>query len=172
MPAASAALAAALPSNRGVYLVPAFTGLGAPHWDPDARGAIYGLTLDATGAHLARAALEAVAFQTFDLIDAMTRDFGSPVEAVRIDGGMAANAWLGQFLADILQIPVEPPENLETTALGAAFLAGLVTGVWDDLPALERTWKQHQDFRPAMDPERRDRLIASWRDAVTRTLSK
>jgi glycerol kinase len=165
-------MATQVPNSHGVIMVPAFVGLGAPHWDPDARGAIYGLTLDATGAHLARAAVEAVAFQTFDLIDAMTRDFESSVEAVRIDGGMAANAWLGQFLADILQVPVERPENLETTALGAAFLAGLATGVWDDLPALERTWKQRDAFEPAMDLARRARLIAGWRDAVTRTLSK
>ncbi|NUR46445.1 MAG: glycerol kinase GlpK [Sphingomonas sp.] len=158
--------------SHGVIMVPAFVGLGAPHWDPDARGAIFGLTLDATGAHLARAALEAVAFQTHDLIEAMAKDFGSPVEAVRIDGGMAANAWLGQFLADVLQVPVERPQNLETTALGAAFLAGLATGVWEDLTALEQTWKQRDAFTPAMDLERRERLIAGWRDAVRRTLSE
>ena len=165
-------MATQVPDSHGVIMVPAFVGLGAPHWDPDARGAIYGLTLDATAAHLARAALEAVAFQTLDLIDATTKDFGSPIEAVRIDGGMAANAWLGQFLADILQVPVERPQNLETTALGAAFLAGLATGVWDDLPALERTWKRRDAFKPAMDLDRRERLIAGWRDAVARTLSK
>ena len=102
----------------------------------------------------------------------MAKDFGSTVEAVRIDGGMAANTWLGQFLADVLQVPVQRPENLETTALGAAFLAGLATGVWDDLPALERTWKQRDSFTPVMAPERRERLIAGWRDAVARTLSK
>jgi len=165
-------LATQVPDSHGVIMVPAFVGLGAPHWDPDARGAIFGLTLDATGAHLARAALESVAFQTFDLIDAMEKDFGSAVEAVRIDGGMAANAWLGQFLADILQVPVERPQNLETTALGAAFLAGLATGVWADLPALERTWKQRDAFRPAMPLDHRERLIAGWRDAVARMLSK
>ena len=165
-------LATQVPDSHGVIMVPAFVGLGAPHWDPDARGAIFGLTLDATGAHLARAALESVAFQTLDLIDAVAKDFGSAVEAVRIDGGMAANAWLGQFLADILQVPVERPQNLETTALGAAFLAGLATGVWDDLPALERTWKQRDAFKPAMPLDRRERLIAGWRDAVARMLSK
>jgi glycerol kinase len=165
-------MATRVPDSHGVIMVPAFVGLGAPHWDPDARGAVFGLTLDATGAHLARAALEAVAYQTLDLIDAMAKDFGSTVEAVRIDGGMAANAWLGQFLADVLQVPVERPQNLETTALGAAFLAGLATGVWDDLPALERTWKQRDCFTPVMAPERRERLIAGWRDAVARTLSK
>jgi glycerol kinase len=164
-------MATQVPDSHGVIMVPAFVGLGAPHWDPDARGAIFGLTLGATGAHLARAALEAVAYQTLDLIEAMTKDIGMPVEAVRIDGGMAANAWLGQFLADILQAPVERPQNLETTALGAAFLAGLSTGVWNDLGALERTWKQRDGFAPAMPAERRAHLVAGWRDAVARTLS-
>ncbi len=157
--------------SHGVVMVPAFVGLGAPHWDPDARGAIFGLTLGATGAHLARAALEAVAYQSLDLLEAMTRDFDFAVEAVRIDGGMAANAWLGQFLADILRVPVERPRNLETTALGAAFLAGLATGVWDGLDALERTWKLRDCFAPAMPAERRSSLVAGWRDAVERTLS-
>jgi len=165
-------LATQVPDSHGVIMVPAFVGLGAPHWDPDARGAIFGLTLDATAAHFARAAVEAVAYQTLDLIEAMAKDFGSGIEGVRIDGGMAANTWLGQFLADVLQIPVERPQNLETTALGAAFLAGLATGVWDDLLTLERTWKQRDSFTPAMAAERRERLIAGWRDAVARTLSK
>jgi glycerol kinase len=164
-------MATRVPDSHGVYMVPAFVGLGAPHWDPDARGAIFGLTLDATGAHLARAALEAVAYQTLDLIEAIGKDCALPAGAVRIDGGMAANAWLGQFLADILEVPVERPRNLETTALGAAFLAGLATGVWDDLPALERTWKRRDCFEPAMPQERRARLIAGWRNAVARTLS-
>ena len=164
-------MATKVPDSHGVVMVPAFVGLGAPHWDPDARGAIFGLTLDATGAHLARAALEAVAYQSLDLIEAMARDFDFPVEAVRIDGGMAANAWLGQFLADILQVTVERPKNLETTALGAAFLAGLATGVWSGLEAIERTWRQHDRFMPAMPPDRRSALVAGWRDAVRRTLS-
>ena len=164
-------MATQVPDSHGVIMVPAFVGLGAPHWDPDARGAIFGLTLGATGAHLARAALEAVAYQSLDLIEAMARDFDFPVEAVRIDGGMTSNAWLGQFLADILQLPVERPQNLETTALGAAFLAGLATGVWDDLQAVERTWKQRDGFAPAMPAERRAHLVEGWRDAVARTLS-
>ena len=165
-------LATGLPDSHGVFMVPAFVGLGAPHWDPDARAAIFGLTLDATRAHLARAALEAVAYQSLDLIEAMALDFDSPIEAVRIDGGMAANGWLAQFLADILQVPVERPQNLETTALGAAFLAGLATGVWDSLEAVERTWRQRDAFRPAMPAERRAGLVAGWRDAVARTLSQ
>ena len=164
-------MATKVPDSHGVVMVPAFVGFGAPHWDPDARGAIFGLTLDATGAHLACAALEAVAYQSLDLIEAMARDFHFPVEAVRIDGGMAANAWLGQFLADMLQLPVERPQNLETTALGAAFLAGLATGVWSGLEAIERTWKQRDRFMPAMPPNRRSALVAGWRDAVRRTLS-
>lgn len=165
-------MATQVPDSHGVIMVPAFVGLGAPHWDPDARAAIFGLTLDATGAHLARAALEAVAYQTLDLMEAMAKDMGSPVTALRVDGGMAANTWLGQFLADILGVPVERPQNLETTALGAAFLAGLATGVWADLPALERTWKKRDGFSPGMSEERRDRLIAGWRGAIARTLSK
>ena len=130
-----------MPDSHGVYMVPAFVGLGAPYWDPEARGAIFGLTLDATGAHLARAALEAVAYQTPrpDRSDGARTGAAAPA-ALRVDGGMAANAWLCQFLADILRVPVERPQNLETTALGAAFLAGLATGVWDGLDALARTW--------------------------------
>ena len=152
-------------------MVPAFVGLGAPHWDPDARGAIFGLTLDATAAHLARAALEAVAYQTLDLLEAMVGDGARP-SATRIDGGMTANAWLCQFLADILQLPVERPRNPETTALGAAFLAGLTTGVWPDLDAIGATWECRDRFEPALEAERRDALVADWRSAVARTLSR
>jgi glycerol kinase len=152
-------------------MVPAFAGLGAPYWDPDARGSIFGLTLGATGAHLARAALEAVAYQTLDLVNAMVADGAAKPEALRIDGGMAANAWLCQFLADILQLPIERPRNLETTALGAAFLAGLATGVWSDLDAIAQTWRRQDRFDPAMPADRRGDLIAGWRDAVERTLS-
>ena len=164
-------MATKVPDSHGVIMVPAFVGLGAPHWDPDARGAIFGLTLDATGAHLARAALEAVAYQSLDLIEAMALDFDFPVEAMRIDGGMASNAWLGQFLADILQVSVQRPQNLETTALGAAFLAGLATGVWNGLEALEGTWQRSDGFTPAMPAKRRSHLVAGWREAVTRTLT-
>jgi glycerol kinase len=164
-------LATRVPDSHGVYMVPAFVGLGAPHWDPDARGAIFGLTLDATGAHLARAALEAVAYQTFDLLEAMAGDGASP-SAMRIDGGMTANEWLCQFLADILQLPVERPQNLETTALGAAFLAGLATGVWPDLGALGAIWQGRDCFTPRMAKEPRDTLIAGWRNAVAKTLSR
>jgi len=164
-------LATQVPDNHGIYMVPAFVGLGAPHWDPDARGAIYGLTLNASGAHLARAALEAVAYQTLDLIEAMKADGASSPAEIRLDGGMAANAWLCQFLADILQVPVERPRNLETTALGAAFHAGLATGVWPNLDALSRIWARQDAFRPEMAPELRNNLIAGWKRAVAKTLS-
>jgi len=164
-------MATRVPDSHGVYMVPAFVGLGAPYWDPDARGSIFGLTLDATGAHLARSALEAVAYQTLDLVEAMAADGAARPGTIRIDGGMAANAWLCQFLADVLEVPIERPQNLETTALGAAFLAGLATGVWSGLDALARTWKGQDRFDPGMSAARREQLIAGWRNAVAKTLS-
>jgi glycerol kinase len=164
-------MATRVPDSHGVYMVPAFVGLGAPHWDAEARGAIYGLTLGATGAHLARAALEAVAYQTFDLIEAMKADGASPPAAIRLDGGMAANAWLCQFLADILNVPVERPQNLETTALGAAFFAGLATGLWADQAALAHLWSKQDAFQPQMAAETRTNLIAGWRTVLSKTLS-
>jgi glycerol kinase len=164
--------AASLPPDHGVYMVPAFVGLGAPWWDPEARGLICGLTLDATGAHLARAALEATAYQTHDLAQAMRADGGGRAAALRVDGGMAANDWLCQFLADVLETPVERPAGVETTALGAAFLAGLATGVWPDLDALAATWTLDRRFEPKMGAAERERLLAGWRDAVRRTLSQ
>jgi glycerol kinase len=165
-------MATQVPSNHGVYMVPAFVGLGAPHWDPDARGAIFGLTLGATQAHLARAALEAVSYQTMDLARAMVSDGGEELAKLRVDGGMAANDWLCQFLADMLDAPVERPVHLETTALGAAFHAGLATGVWPDLDALAATWTQGSLFTPQMSGQTRKVLIDGWHDAVRRTLSK
>ncbi len=164
-------MATQVPDSHGVYMVPAFVGLGAPHWDPEARGAIFGLTLNSTGAHLARAALEAVGYQTRDLIEAMSNDCGAPLTSMRVDGGMAANAWLCQFLADILDLPVERPRNLETTALGAAFFAGLATGVWEDLTELAGIWKQRVCFTPCMAPERRQELVDGWRAALEKTLN-
>jgi glycerol kinase len=166
--AESAAIAASVPDDHGVYLVPAFVGLGAPHWDPKARGLICGLTLDAGGAHLVRAALESVAFQTLDLTSAMARDGARPGVALRVDGGMAANDWLCQFLADVLDMRVERPAQLETTALGAAFLAGLAVGLWRDRAALAATWRAAAVFAPQMTPTRRAALIAGWQDAVRR----
>jgi glycerol kinase len=166
----TAALAARLPDDHGVYLVPAFVGLGAPHWDPGARALLCGLTLDTSGAHLARAALESVAYQTLDLTEAMQRDGAQPPAAMRIDGGMAANDWLCQFLADILQARIERPAELETTALGAAFLAGLAVGVWPDLSVLCAHSRAAAAFEPSMSGARRAALLAGWRDALARTL--
>ena len=165
------ALATQVADSHGIYMVPAFVGLGAPHWDPNARGAIFGLTLDAKGAHLARAALEAVAYQTRDLIEAMVADGCATPGALRVDGGMTANSWLCQFLASITEVPVERPANLETTALGAAFHAGLATGVWSSLEELTQTWCARDRFDPNMDAELRTKLVAGWQDAVRRTLT-
>jgi len=164
-------MATRVPDSHGVYMVPGFVGLGAPHWEPDARGAIFGLTLDATGAHLARAALEAVAYQTLDLADAMIADCSTELRAMRVDGGMAANDWLCQFIANILAVPVERPANLETTALGAAFHAGLATGVWSGLEDLPDTFAEARRFEARMAGAERGRLVAGWKDAVARTLS-
>ena len=163
-------MATRVPDSHGIYMVPAFVGLGAPYWDPNARGAIFGLTLDASSAHIARAALEAVAFQSHDLIQAMVGDGSGSPASIRVDGGMAANSWLCQFLADILEVPVERPQNLESTALGAAFHAGLATGVWSGLEALSRTSKPAERFLPKMEGDVRRRLIAGWKDAVSRTV--
>ena len=164
-------LATRVPDSHGVYMVPAFVGLGAPHWDPDARGAIFGLTLDATEAHLVRAALEAVGYQSSDLMEAMANDGVTSIEALRLDGGMAANSWLCQFLADILGVTVERPQNLETTALGAAFLAGLATGVWSNLEELAGIWRRRDKFEPSMAEKRRNDLLAGWRRAIAKTLT-
>jgi glycerol kinase len=169
--AESESLAGRVADNHGVYMVPAFVGLGAPHWDANARAAIHGLTLDATSAHLARAALEAVAYQTLDLLDAMRADGCTAPSALRVDGGMSANGWLCQFQADILDCRVDRPANLETTALGAAFLAGLATGVWRDLEEVSRTWSAGRSFNPAMPGERRLALVSGWREALRRTLT-
>ena len=166
----TAALAATVPDSHGVYMVPAFVGLGAPHWEPGARGLICGLTLDATPAHLARAALESVAFQTVDLTAAMARDGAARAATIRVDGGMASNDWFCQFLADVLDARVERPIQLESTALGAAFLAGLATGVWTDLKAVAATWAKGAAFAPTMAASRRTEALAGWRTALRRTL--
>ena len=163
-------MATRVPDNHGVYMVPAFVGLGAPHWDAEARAAIFGLTLGATQAHLARAALEAVGYQTLDLVQAMVADGGGHPASVRVDGGMAANDWLCRFLADLLEVPIERPADLETTARGAAFHAGLATGIWSGLPELERLWTRDACFEPDMPADRRNTLVAGWHDALRRTL--
>jgi glycerol kinase len=163
-------IAASIGGNEEVYLVPAFAGLGAPHWDPDARGLICGLTLDSGPAHLVRAALESAAYQTLDLLQAGTEGGGQP-RALRVDGGMAANDWFCQFLADIIVAPVERPLMLEATAQGAAFLAGLQLGIFPDFAAISAAWVPGARFEPRMAPAERDRLIAGWQNAVARTLS-
>ncbi|PYD75320.1 glycerol kinase GlpK [Novacetimonas pomaceti] len=164
-------MATRVPHSHGVYMVPGFVGLGAPHWDPDARGLICGLTLDATAAHIARAALESVAYQTLDLVGAMFEDGGGKLSALRVDGGMSVNDWFCQFLADMLQTPVERPRQVETTALGAAFLAGLAVGVWDSIPELAGTWTRGRLFQPLMPADQRDVLVRGWHQAVKRTLT-
>jgi glycerol kinase len=168
--AESATLAARVPDDHGVYLVPAFVGLGAPYWEPHARALLCGLTFETGGAHLARAALESVAYQTVDLTQAMERDGAQRLDAIRIDGGMAANDWFCQFLADMLEARVERPDELETTARGAAFLAGLATGMWPDLESLSSHWRTAAVFEPAMNRARRAAFLAGWRQAVARTL--
>jgi len=164
-------MAARVPDNDGVYMVPAFVGLGAPYWDAEARGAIHGLSLGSTAAHLARAAIEAVGYQTLDLIDAMIADGSRSPAALRVDGGMAANDWLCQFLADMLQSPVERPVQLETTAMGVAFHAGLATGIWPDMQAVAQCWARERRFEPRMSADDRQKAIDGWRAAVARTLT-
>ena len=161
----SESMASNLPSNQGVYLVPAFTGLGAPHWNPDARGALFGLTRDTGVPQIVRATLESVAFQTFDLFKAMADDGVTPTK-VRVDGGMVQNNWLCQFLADILNIPVQRPVQTETTALGAAYLAGLHCGLYKNQDDLLSNWQLDREFTPSLNSEERDKLIRDWHYAV------
>jgi glycerol kinase len=167
------ALAKAADAESGVYLVPAFVGLGAPWWDADARGALYGLTRNSGPSDFARAALESVAYQTQDLFAAMRKDWtGTRDTVLRVDGGMVASDWTMQFLSDVLDVPVDRPTILETTALGAAWLAGYKAGVWPDMEGFAKRWALDRQFTPAMDPGLRRRKLAGWRDAVQRTLSR
>jgi glycerol kinase len=165
------ALAGSVPDSAGVSLVPAFTGLGAPWWDPDARGAILGLTRGATRAHIARAAIEAIAFQSADLLDAMQRDATAPLTELRVDGGASANNLLMQFQADLLGVPVVRPKTLETTALGAASLAGLGTGFWDGPDTLSQHWQVDRRFEPRMSRDEAAARMAGWHEAVDRVRS-
>ena len=162
----SEAIAGSLDGNDGVYFVPALTGLGAPHWAPEARGLVTGLTRGTSRAHLVRAALEAIAFQTADVLDAMSL----PLELVRADGGAAANGFLVQLQADLSRVPVEVSAEPEATALGAAALAGLGAGVWTDTSQVEAAWRRAARYEPQLDQADADRLIDGWRDAVNRTL--
>ncbi len=164
-------LAETVPDTAGVYVVPAFVGLGAPYWDAEARGAIVGLTRGVSRAHLVRATLESLAYQSRDVIDAMNEESGVPLRELRVDGGACANDFLMQFQADILGVSVDRPALVETTAAGAAFLAGLGVGFWRDAQELARTRRRDRLFTPAMPPGRRDALYAGWQAAVARVLS-
>lgn len=162
------ALAASVADSEGVVLVPAFTGLGAPHWDPHARGTLLGLTRGTGAGHIARAALDAIALQTADLVEAMKRDGAGPLTELRVDGGAAANDLLMQLQADVLGVPVLRPRMLETTALGAAYLAGLGAGVWPDTGALSAHWQMDRVFEPGWSADRREAALARWKRAVER----
>jgi glycerol kinase len=168
----SGPLAAEADAAQQVILVPAFTGLGAPHWDAEARGALFGLTRNTGPRELARAALESVCFQTYDLIEAMRRDWAASgsEKVLRVDGGMVASDWTMQRLADVLDAPVDRPQILETTALGAAWLAGRAAGVWPDADGFAKSWRRDRRFEPDMDAETRERKLGAWSEAVRRTL--
>ncbi len=163
-------LASDVLDNGGVFVVPAFAGLGAPHWDPHARGAILGLTRGSSRAHIARAALESIAYQSADVLEAMQKDAGEKLSELRVDGGAAANDLLMQFQADILGVPVVRPKVLETTALGAAYLAGLHTGVWRSREEIAAQWQMDRRFEPSMARAEAAALLARWREAVSRSL--
>ena len=162
------ALVQATDGNSGVYMVPAFTGLGAPHWNSHARGAIVGITRDTGIAHFVRAALEAVCYQTRELTDAMVNDSGKPLIRLRVDGGMVVNDWLLQFLADITNVPVERPAVIETTALGAACLAGLQAGIFKNLKQIAGLWQMDRECIPLASDRDREKLLAGWRTAIAR----
>jgi len=164
-------LARSIEDTEGVYLVPAFTGLGAPYWDPQARGAIFGLTRNSGIAHIVRAALESVCYQTRDLLGAMREDAMDPTE-LRIDGGMVVNDFVAQSLADILQVAVVRPATVETTALGAAFAAGLQAGVYDSLDSISKLWEAEARFEPVLESKKADAMYAGWQTAVDRVRSQ
>ncbi|WP_026953090.1 glycerol kinase GlpK [Algoriphagus mannitolivorans] len=162
-------LATSLEGNDGVYFVPALSGLGAPHWDQDARGAFFGITRGTTIAHMARAALEAIAYQVHDVIKAMEKDSGKPTQELRVDGGATANNFLMQFQSDILNCEIKRPEIIETTAAGAAFLAGLAIGFWKNQDEIQSLWKADKSFSPEMDQPKREALLHFWQKAVERS---
>jgi glycerol kinase len=164
----SETLATSVPDSAGVYLVPAFVGLGAPYWDSSARGLLTGLTRSSSAAHIARAALESIAFQTRELIDAMEADSGAQLEQLRVDGGAARNNFLMQFQADILDRPIVRPADVETTALGAAYLAGIATKFWSGREEVESFWRAERTFEPSMDASTRSSLFDGWKSAVAR----
>jgi glycerol kinase len=159
-----------VPDSGGVYLVPAFVGLGAPYWDPYARGLVIGLTRGTTIEHVARAAVDSMAYQTRDVLDLMQRDSGARLPSLKVDGGATVNPMLLQFQADLLGVPVRRPVIGETTALGAAYLAGLAVGYWRDLDDVRSNWALDREFTPSMEDSRRDLLYRGWRKAVERSL--
>ena len=158
--------------NQEVYLVPAFVGLGAPYWDPDCRGALYGLTRSTGPAEITKAALESVCYQTCDLLTAISKDLGeNKLSAIRVDGGMAASNWTMQMLSDVLNLPVDRPKNLETTALGAAYLAGMQVGFYPPIKEFAKSWKSENQFNSKMSEADRQKKLSGWKDAVSRTLT-
>jgi glycerol kinase len=163
------ALANSVLDSDGIFLVPAFTGLGAPYWDPNARGAMFGLTRGTTKAHIARAALESIAFQSAELLQAMQSDSNEKLSELRVDGGAAANDLLMQFQADLLGVPVARPKTLETTALGAAYLAGLTVDLWKSRDEIAAQWKLERRFEPRMERKEAEARLARWREAVSRS---
>ena len=165
----SEAAALASKSQNEVYVVPAFTGLGAPYWDSDARGAIFGITRGTTREDFIKATLQSLAYQSRDVVDTMNKDTGMPIPALRVDGGAANNDYLMQFQADILGIPIERAANLETTAMGAAFFAGLATGFWNSTDELQSIVKVGKRFEPTMDVSDRESLYEGWKQAVAAT---
>ncbi|MCQ2166182.1 MAG: glycerol kinase GlpK [Bacteroidales bacterium] len=166
------ALAASVPDNGGVYFVPALTGLGAPYWDQYAKGSVTGITRGTTAAHIARAALEGIAFQTMDIVDAMQKDAGVRLSGLKVDGGASRNNLMMQFQADILGTDVIRPKMTETTALGAAYLAGLAVGFWKDVDEIRSQWQSDRIFTPSAPRDYTDSVKAGWAEAVSRTLSK
>ena len=158
--------------SQQVYLVPAFVGLGAPYWDPDCRGALFGMTRNTGPAEITKAALESVCYQTSDLLNAISKDLGeSKLSAIRVDGGMAASNWTMQILSDLVELPVDRPKNLETTALGAAYLAGMQVGFYPSMGEFSKTWQSESQFNSKMTHDQRQRKLSGWKDAVNRTLS-
>lgn len=162
------ALAREVPDSGGVHFVPALTGLGAPYWWPEARGAIVGLTRGSTKAHIARATLDGMAFQNAEILGAMEKDSGKKLKQLKVDGGAAANNLLMEIQADLIGVPVERPANVETTALGAAFLAGLGVGFWKDLEEIKTSWQSDRIFEPQGIKKERQERLTSWRRAVQR----
>ena len=168
--AQSEEIARSVPDTAGAYIVPAFTGMGAPYWDPYARGAVLGLTRGVNRNHLVRAAIESMAYQTYDLMISMAEDMGEPISAFKVDGGACQNDFLLEFQAGIMNMPLYRPECIETTSLGAAYLAGLATGYWRNTDDIISNWQIDRRFEPEMDEFRREELLDGWHKAVSCTL--